>query len=143
LLVNPNSIPHFTLHKGVLRYKGCVYVGALPSLHTKIIYACHDTTLGGHSGIPVTLRRIKQLFFWPGMNALVRSFVSLCEVCQKAKPDHNRYPGLLQPLEIPQAAWQIVSMDFVAGLPKSGHVDCILVVIVLNMAIFYHYITPT
>jgi hypothetical protein len=101
LLVNPDSIPHFTLQKGVLRYKGHVYVGALPSLHTKIISACHDTALDGHFSIPVTLRHIKQLFFWLGMNALVRSFVSSCEVCQKAKPDRTHYPGLLQPLEIP------------------------------------------
>jgi hypothetical protein len=36
---------------------------------------------------------------------------------------------LLQPLPVPDGAWQIVSMNFVEGLPTSGHANCILVVV--------------
>jgi hypothetical protein len=36
---------------------------------------------------------------------------------------------LLQPLPIPDAAWQMVSMDFIKGLPQSGAVNCVLVVV--------------
>lgn len=60
---------------------------------------------------------------------MVHSFVSSCSICQQAKPDRAKYPGLLQPLPVPDGAWQTISMDFVEGLPKSGVFDTILVVV--------------
>lgn len=69
------------------------------------------------------------MFAWKGMKSAVRDFVSTCITCQQAKPDRARLPGLLQPLPVPTAAWQVVSLDFVEGLPRSANVNCILVVI--------------
>jgi hypothetical protein len=37
--------------------------------------------------------------------------------------------GFLQPLPVPEGAWQLISLDFVEGLPLSGSANCILVVI--------------
>lgn len=63
------------------------------------------------------------------MKADVLKFVQDCQVCQQAKVEHVKYPGLLQPLEVPTQAWQVVCMDFIEGLPKSNRFDTILVVI--------------
>lgn len=52
-----------------------------------------------------------------------------CEVCQRFKGEHTSYPGLLQPIPIPEGAWETVTMDFVESLPKSNGKDTILVVI--------------
>ncbi|WVZ88557.1 hypothetical protein U9M48_035065 [Paspalum notatum var. saurae] len=94
-----------------------------------VLQAFHASAVGGHSGIPATYHRIKGLFYWKGLKHDVHRFVRDCQVCQQAKPDRSRLPGLLQPLPVPEAAWQIVSLDFVEGLPVSGHVNCILVVV--------------
>lgn len=59
----------------------------------------------------------------------MHSFVKACQICQQAKPDQARYPGLLQPLPIPVGAWQVVSLDIVEGLPTSMRMNSILVVV--------------
>ncbi|WVZ49086.1 hypothetical protein U9M48_000467 [Paspalum notatum var. saurae] len=110
LAIDPLAVPHFSLHNGLLKYK------------TRIWW-------GGHSGVPVTLRKLKQLFAWKGLNASVHSFVTSCLVCQQAKPDRSKSPGLLQPVDVPPSAWHTISMDFVEGLPNSHHANCILVVV--------------
>jgi hypothetical protein len=51
------------------------------------------------------------------MKAQIKQFVQECVVCQRAKPDRARYPGLLAPLPVPDQFWQMVTMDFVDGLP--------------------------
>ena len=63
------------------------------------------------------------------MKSGVHEYVRACSVCQQAKPDRARYPGLLQPLPVPSSAWEMVSLDFVEGLPRSGNSDTILVVV--------------
>ena len=49
--------------------------------------------------------------------------------CQHCKHEQVTYPSLLQPLAIPKQAWEGISMDFVAGPPKSKEKDVILVVV--------------
>ncbi|WVZ54264.1 hypothetical protein U9M48_005089 [Paspalum notatum var. saurae] len=119
LLLDPAAVPSFSLSAGLLRYKGCIWIGNNPSLQVKLLQACHDSAVGGHSGFPVTYSRIKQLFAWPGLKKTVHDYVHSCLICQKAKPDRARLPGLLQPLPVPDTAWQVISMDFVEGLPLS------------------------
>jgi hypothetical protein len=72
---------------------------------------------------------MKQLFSWKGMKSMVLQFVQSCIVCQQAKPDRSKLPGKLQPLPVPSEAWQIISLDFVEGLPMSSSFNCILVVV--------------
>lgn len=52
-----------------------------------------------------------------------------CSICQQAKYEHVKLPGLLEPLPMPTQAWAVVSMDFIEGLPISNHYDVIMVVI--------------
>ena len=85
--------------------------------------------MGGHSGILPTYFRVKQLFSWQGMKTDVENFVKQCAICQQAKHELCKYPGLLQPLPIPKGPWQSFSMDFIEGLPKSEGYSSILVVV--------------
>ena len=139
LSVNPQSSPPFTLVNGVLRHSGRIWIGANPQLQHRIISALHDSALGGHSGFPVTHSRVKKLFFWQGLKQSVKAFVAACSVCIQPKPDRARYPGLLSPLPVPGEAWQMVSMDFIEGLPTSGNANCIMVV-VDKLSKFAHFV---
>jgi hypothetical protein len=129
LSVDPIAVANFVLSKGLLRFKDRVWIRENPALHLKLLQACHTSALGGHSGIPVTYMRMKKLFAWKGLRKSVQDFVQSCLICQQAKPDRTKLPGLLQPLPVPSGAWQIISLDFVEGLPKLGNADCILMVV--------------
>lgn len=69
------------------------------------------------------------MFAWTGMKKMIKTHLQSCQVCLQAKPDRAKYPGLLQPLPVPAGAWQVISLDFIEGLPRSSHYNCVLVVI--------------
>ena len=73
--------------------------------------------------------RAKQLFYWPGMHRDIKTAILECDVCRKYKDKHVSYPGLLQPLLVPQYPWSHITMDFIEGLPNSEARDTIMVVV--------------
>ena len=129
LAIDPLTVPNFTLQGGLLRFKKRLWVGSNEQLQRKIIDNLHASSAGGHSGFPVTYRRISQLFHWKKMKQMVKEMLQQCQICQLAKPDRVPYPGLLQPLPIPSQPWEMMTMDFIEGLPPSRQFNCILVVI--------------
>jgi hypothetical protein len=64
--------------------------------------------------------------------------VSECVTCHQNKSSHALPAGILQPLPIPEHKWEIISMDFITGLPKVQGKDCIYVV-ADRLTKFYHF----
>jgi hypothetical protein len=129
LAVAPLADENYTLDHGILRYKGRILVGNDEQLQTRIISAFHDSPQGGHSGFPVTYRRLLALFKWPTMKHMTREYVRSCRTCQQTKPERIPPAGLLQPLPIPSAPWETATMDFIDGLPPSRQYNYLLVVV--------------
>ena len=73
------------------------------------------------------------------MKDTIRSYIQQCSVCQQAKVEHVKQPGLLQPLPVPHSPWSVVCLDFIEGLPISYKHDVILVVID-NFTKYGHFI---
>jgi hypothetical protein len=109
-LINAQLIPHYSVHYGILIFKGRICIGA-------------DST------IKATYQRVKIIFHRPNIKKHVENFVAQCSVSQRAKAEHCHYHGLLAPLPIPDLAWTFISIDFIEGLPKSGNKNVILVVV--------------
>ncbi|KAD3069344.1 hypothetical protein E3N88_37224 [Mikania micrantha] len=95
----------------------------------ELLHEFHTTTTGGHSGYYRTYRRIAANLYWPGMTSTVKEFVKACDVCQRCKASTVMPGGLLQPLAIPEAIWEDLSMDFIGGLPLSKGCNVILAVV--------------
>lgn len=123
LAIDANSREHFTLQEGVLRFKGRVWVGDNPELQYRLTSELHNSPVGGHSGFPVTYRKVKRLFAWKGMKKQIKAQLQQCQVCFQAKPERVKYPGLLQPLPMPEGAWQVLSLDFIEGLTNFREVQ--------------------
>ena len=71
LAIREDPKGRFTLQNGILRFRGRIWLGGSTAIQQKIISAFHGRLMGGHSGFPVTYRRIRRLFAWPKMKAQI------------------------------------------------------------------------
>ncbi|GJP51223.1 hypothetical protein CLOM_g10392 [Closterium sp. NIES-68] len=107
-----------------------IWVPNYPPLRQLLLEEYHDVLYAGHFGSNKTLTGIAKHYYWPHLAEDVQTFVTSCDTCQRMKSSKQKKARLLQPLPVPEQPWQVVSLDFITGLPPttSGH-DAILVVI--------------
>lgn len=128
-LMNAKDDNIYTVRDGVLRYKNKIWVGKADQVRRKIMETVHDSSIGGHSGIHGSYQKAKKYFYWKGMKKDIQEFVEACDVCKQCKSENVLYPGMLQPLPIPEKPWSQVTMDFIEALPNSEGRSVIWVVV--------------
>jgi hypothetical protein len=94
-----------------------------------IIREAHSSLIVVHFGVGKMVANLKRYCYWPKMNESVSRYVRGCSLCATSKPSNIKL-GLYTPLPVPSCPWEIISMDFVGGLPmyKRNH-DYIYVVV--------------
>ncbi|GJP33364.1 hypothetical protein CLOM_g17908, partial [Closterium sp. NIES-68] len=107
-----------------------IWVPNYPPLRQLLLEEYHDVLYAGHFGSDKTLTGIAKHYYWPHLAEDVQKFVTSCNTCQRMNSSKQKKAGLLQPLPVSEQPLQVVSLDFITGLPPttSGH-DAILVVI--------------
>jgi len=99
------------------------------SLQTEIAQGCHKTIVAGHFGQEKTIEIVTRDFYWKGFAEWIRDNVGSCDECQHSKsPRHAKY-GVLQPSEVPNAAWASISTGFITQLPESQGKSQIMLVV--------------
>ena len=63
-----------------------------------------------------------------------------CQECQLVKAEHQHPMGLLQLLPIPKWKWEVISMEFIIGLPKSKKQNYAIFVFINNLSKESHFI---
>ncbi|CAI7774702.1 unnamed protein product [Closterium sp. NIES-53] len=114
----------------VRKGSGKIWVPNYAPLRQILLEEFRDVPYAGHFGSNKTLAGIAKYYYWPRMAADVQQFVTSCDTYQRMKSSKQKKTGLLQPLPVLEQPWQVVSLDFITGLPLTsrGH-DSILVVI--------------
>jgi transposase InsO family protein len=67
-------------------------------------------------------------------------FFAKCLECQQVKVDNHHSAGLLQPHDVPMSKWEVISMDFVVGLPLTSHRHNAIFLIVDKLTKSAHFI---
>jgi hypothetical protein len=83
---------------------------------------------------------LKPLFFWKGMKANIVNYVARCLECQQVKAEHRHLAGLLQPHAIPESKWEVISMDFIVGLPLMARRHDLIFIVVDTLTKSAHFI---
>jgi hypothetical protein len=64
-----------------------------------------------HLGVTKMRADLKPLFFWKGMKADIVNYVARYLECQQVKVEQHT---------IPKSKWEVISMDFIVGLPLTA-----------------------
>ena len=67
-------------------------------------------------------------------------YIAKCFERQQVKTEHQHLAGLLQPLPISNWKWEIISLDFVMGLPRNQNLNHSIMVVVENLSKEAHFI---
>ena len=87
-------------------------------LQPEILRGFHDDQTGGHLARDKMLGKIRERYFWLGVNEDVKRHCKCCLECQKLKPPHSMPVAPLQPV-LCSRAFEMVSMDVCGPYPTS------------------------
>jgi hypothetical protein len=73
------------------------------------------------------------------MKREIVEYVARCMECQKVKVEHRHPARLLQPLPIPEWKWEVVTMDFITGLPRTSKLHDSIMVVVDKLTKYAHF----
>ena len=103
----------------LIYYKNRLYIPNNDELQTQIAKGCHDSQIAGHFGQETTIEIVCRDFYWKELTVWINDYVQSCDECQHNKSPRHEHLGLLQPLQVPYAAWTSISTDFITHLPES------------------------
>jgi hypothetical protein len=107
----------FTIHDGILRFSGRVYVPA--HLRKEFVAYEHGLPAHGHQGVRKTLERLSRSYYFPGMRKTVNEVVIGCDTCIRNKAARHAPYGHMKQPNTPSRPWESIAMDFVTKLPAS------------------------
>ena len=95
-----------------------------------LIHEAHASAHGGHVDSRRTLERVRRHFWWPRMATDVNAYCASCHSCAVNKPLTRPARGVFSPNDIPLHRWEVVSMDYLSGIPKSRRGNDFLLIMV-------------
>jgi hypothetical protein len=125
---------------GILLHKNIIFVPNVQDLKRIILYEIHNVPYARNPGYQKTIALVKSQYFWPGMKREIAGYITRCMEFQKIKEEHRHPTGLLQPLPIPEWKWEVVTMDFITGLPRTNKMHDSIMVVVENLTKYAHFI---
>jgi hypothetical protein len=125
---------------GILLHQNKIFVPNVQDLKRMILHEMHNVPYAGHPGYQKIVAAIKSHYFWPGMKKEITEYIARCMECQKVKAENRHLAELLQPLTISEWKWEIMTMDFITGLPRTNKLHDSIMVVVDKLTKVAHFI---
>ncbi|KAF8106706.1 hypothetical protein N665_0135s0049 [Sinapis alba] len=118
-----------TSNNGTILVNGRVCVPKDNELREEILKEAHQSNFSIHPGANKMYCDLKRYYHWVGLKRDVAKWVAWCPTCQLVKAENQVPSGLFQSLPIPEWKWDMITMDFVTGLPMREGKDAIWVIV--------------
>ena len=88
-----------------------------------VLQVCHDSPLGGHSGIKNTIDRVREHYYFPKLSTIVSDYVRSCHECQIRKTSSFHTKAGIVPFPTPSQPFEVWEVDLCGPFPlsSSGH----------------------
>ena len=97
-----------------------VYVPNNKEMEWLIVREFHVKPYSSHSGYHKTLTTIIKSYYWKILKNELVDFMVRYIGYHQVKVECRHLEILLQPIPIPEWKWDLISMDFIIGLPKTS-----------------------
>jgi hypothetical protein len=99
-------------------YNNRLYIANSTELKKLIMDEFHRRPYVGHHGYQKMITIVIYLYDWPRMRKDVVEYNVKFLECQQVKVEHKHPLRLLQPTQIMEWKWEIISMEFITRLPR-------------------------
>ena len=105
-----------------------------------ILNEMHKPPFVGHPVYQKMITTLRKQLFWPGLKSDLVDYFSKCLECQQVKTKHRHPTDLLHPLPVPEWKWEIISLVFIIGLPRTQKQHDSIMVVVDKLRKSAHFI---
>ena len=95
-----------------MRHHDKIYVSDETFVHAVLLKRYHDDELTKHFETNKTVELLARKYYWKNMIKYVRSYVKICDICQRTKISRHRFYDELMSLSQFFALWKKISMNF-------------------------------
>ena len=118
-----NTITNYRFNeKGLILVNYRLYVPNILEVKLLVLNEMHKSPYFGHLGYQKMITMLIKRYVWYNMKNEVAEFLARCFECQEVKVEHQHPSGILQSLPIPNWKWEVISVDFLIGLPKTRNI---------------------
>ena len=98
---------HCDIIDKLIYFKNRLYIPNDEELQTMIAKGCHDSQIAGHFGQEKKIEIMCRDFYRKGLTNWINDFLRSSDECQHNQSPRHALFGLLQPIQIPFAAFEV------------------------------------